>query len=169
MSTYDELCEQLKAIRGHSTLIIGIGNRLKGDDGAGCIVCEQLKEIPPGQVIDAGTVPENYIGPIIEKRPEVLVVVDAVDFGGAAGQVKIFKPEELNSAVFSTHSLSPRLFVDVICQSIPLEVYFVGIQPQDITLGEGLSSQVKEAVGSIAGILAEILAGKTEDGQQKKS
>jgi len=157
MSTYDELCEQLKAIRGRSTLIIGIGNRLKGDDGAGCIVCEQLKEIPPGQVIDAGTVPENYIGPIIEKSPDVLVVVDAVDFGGAAGQVRIFKPEELNSAAFSTHSLSPRLFVDVICQSIPLEVYFVGIQPKDITMGEGLSRQVEEAVEVVVEILKEAL------------
>jgi len=30
---------------GEKVLIIGIGNRLKGDDGAGSIIAEKLKEI----------------------------------------------------------------------------------------------------------------------------
>ena len=157
MGTYDELCGQLKRICGGKTLVVGMGNTLKGDDGAGCFVCEQLKDVGPEQVIDAGTVPENYIGPIIEKRPEVLVVVDAIDFGGSAGEVKIFAPEELSSAAFSTHTLSPRLFVDVVCESILADVWFIGIQPGQTALGEGLSSRVEEAVGVIAGILKEAL------------
>ena len=166
MGTYDELSEQLSNICSENTLIIGIGNTLKGDDGAGCFVCEQLKDIAPEQVIDAGTVPENHIGPIIEKRPEVLVVIDAIDFGGSAGGVKIFAVDELSSAAFSTHTLSPRLFVDVVCKSISAAVWFVGIQPGQTALGEGLSSQVEEAVGMVAGILKEALAGKAEDGGQ---
>ena len=117
-------------------------------------------------MIDAGTVPENYIGPIIEKRPEVLVVIDAIDFGGTAGEIEIFKPEELSSAAFSTHTLSPRLFVDVICKSIAVEVWFVGIGPGRTALGEGLSGQVEEAVGVVAGMLKEALAGKAEDSGQ---
>jgi len=166
MGTYDELSEQLSNICSENTLVIGIGNTLKGDDGAGCFVCQQLKDIAPEQVIDAGTVPENYIGPIIEKRPDVLVVVDAIDFGGSAGAVKIFATEELSSAVISTHTLSPRLFVDVICKSIPMDVWFVGIQPGQTALGEGLSAEVERATGMVAGILAEVLAGKAEDGGQ---
>lgn len=118
MGTYDELSEQPSNICSGNTLIIGIGNRLKGDDGAGCFVCQQLKDIIGQNVIDAGTVPENYIGPIIEKRPDVLLVIDAIDFGGSAGAMNIFTPEELSSGAFSTHTLSPRLFVDVVCQSI---------------------------------------------------
>ena len=159
MGTDDEICEQLKKIRGRNTLVVGIGNTLKGDDGAGCIVCQQLKDTVPERVIDAGTVPENYIGPIIERRPEVLVVVDAIDFGGSAGAVKVFAPRELSSAAISTHALSPRLFVDVICKSIATEVWFVGIQPGQTALGEGLSGQVEEAVGMVAGILAEGIRG----------
>jgi hydrogenase 3 maturation protease len=159
MGTDDEICEQLKKIRGRSILVIGIGNTLKGDDGAGCIVCQQLKDTFSERVIDAGTVPENYIGPIIEKRPEVLVVVDAIDFGGSAGQIKIFKPEELSSVAISTHTLSPRLFVDVVCESIPTAVWFVGIQPGQTALGEGLSAEVEKAVGVVAEILAEGIRG----------
>jgi hydrogenase 3 maturation protease len=157
METDDKLREQLGEICERKTLVVGIGNTLKGDDGAGCIVCEQLKDTFAGQVIDAGTVPENYIGPIIEKRPEVLVVVDAIDFGGPAGEVRIFEPEELSSAAISTHTLSPRLFVDVICKSIPVEVWFVGIQLGRTVLGEGLSKEVEEAVGMVAEILKEAL------------
>lgn len=167
MGTDDnKLREQLGKICERKTLIVGIGNTLKGDDGAGCIVCERLRDSLGGLVIDAGTVPENYIGPIIDKRPDVLVVVDAIDFGGSAGEVRIFAPRELSSAAFSTHTLSPRLFVDVICKSIPTEVWFVGIQAGQTRLGEGLSSQVEEAAVVVAEILAEALAGKAEDGGQ---
>jgi len=157
MGADDEFCEQLKRIHGRGTLIVGVGNTLKGDDGAGCFVCEQLKDAVGEHVIDAGTVPENYIGPIIEKGPEVLVVVDAIDFGGSVGEVKVFKPEELSSAAFSTHTLSPRLFVDVVCESIAAEVWFVGIQPGRTALGEGLSKEVEDAVGVVAGVLKEAL------------
>ena len=162
MGTDDnKLRTQLRKICERKTLVVGIGNTLKGDDGAGCVVCEQLKDSLPGMVIDAGTVPENYIGPIIERWPEVLVVVDAIDFGGLAGEVRIFAPRELSSAAISTHTLSPRLFVDVICKSIPTEVWFVGIEPGRTALGEGLSKEVEEAVGVVAGILAEALAGES--------
>jgi hydrogenase 3 maturation protease len=160
MGTDDEICEQLKKIRGRNTLVIGIGNTLKADDGAGCIVCQQLKDTFSERVIDAGTVPENYIGPIIEKRPEVLLVIDAIDFGGSPGQINIFTPDELSSVAISTHTLSPRLFVDVICKSIPVEVWFVGIQPGQTALGEGLSAEVEKAVGVVAEILAEALGGQ---------
>ncbi len=156
----NKLREQLGKICERKTIVVGIGNTLKGDDGAGCVVCEQLQDSLPDSVIDAGTVPENYIGPIIERRPEVLVVVDAIDFGGSAGQIKIFAPGELSSAAISTHTLSPRLFVDVICKSIEVEVWFVGIQAGRTALGEGLSKEVEEAAGSLAGILAEALAGQ---------
>lgn len=155
----NKLREQLVKICERKTLVVGMGNTLKGDDGAGCVVCERLQDSLGGMVIDAGTVPENYIGPIIAKEPEVLLVVDAMDFGGAAGEVKIFKPEELSSAAISTHTLSPRLFVDVICKSIGAEVWFVGVQPGQTELGEGLSSQVKEAVDSLAGMIGEALGG----------
>ena len=160
METDDRLREQLGKICERKTLVVGIGNTLKGDDGAGCLVCRQLKDTAPQQVIDAGTVPENYIGPIIDKRPEVLLVVDAIDFGGSAGQIKIFTPDELSSAAISTHTLSPRLFVDVICKSIEVEVWFIGIQPEHTRLGESLSVQVDASVKLLAKKLAGALVGQ---------
>jgi len=77
----------------------------------------------------------------------------------SAGQIKFFTPDELSSAAFSTHTLSLRLFVDVVCKSISLEVYFIGIQPGQTMLGKGLSAEVEGAVGVVAGILEEGIRG----------
>ena len=40
----DQHLERLQKLRGSSVLIVGIGNSLKGDDGAGPVVCERLKD-----------------------------------------------------------------------------------------------------------------------------
>jgi len=151
-----ELSEQLNKLRDSSTVIVGIGNTLKGDDGAGPLVCEQLSGKVCAELIDAGTVPENYIQTIIKKAPQNLLIIDAIDFGASAGTINIFKPEQLNSLVLSTHTLSPRLFVDMVCHEIKVDVYFVGIQPAQIQLGQPQSAQASQAIQWLVGVLTEI-------------
>jgi len=158
-----QLFEQLRKFRGSRTVIVGIGNVLKGDDAVGPLVCEQLAGKIRAELIDAGTVPENYIQPIIEKAPQNLLVIDAIDFGASAGTIRIFEPEQLSSHAFSTHALSPRLFVDMVCQNIRRDparrepdVYFVGIQPAQTQLGQSISPQVSQAVQQLSKILAEV-------------
>ncbi len=164
MGTDQQLLRQLNKMRNSATLIVGIGNLLKGDDGVGPLVCEQLAGKTSAELIDAGTVPENYIQPIIKKAPRNLLVIDAIDFGAPAGTIRIFEPERLNSYALSTHTLSPRLFVDMVCQNLrrdpalrePVDVYFVGIQPEQTQLGESVSPQVSHAVQQLSQILAEL-------------
>jgi len=157
MPTNDKLTGQLKEICSRDTLIVGIGNTLKADDAAGVLICRQLKDIIPHRIINAGTVPENYIQPIIEKAPEVLLIIDAIDFGASAGAVNIFKPDQLKPLAISTHTLSPRLFLDVVCQTISPEVYFIGIQPAQTALGGTLTPQVQQAIESLIEIFGTIL------------
>jgi hydrogenase 3 maturation protease len=156
-----QLFEQLKKFRGSRTLIVGIGNILKGDDGAGPLVCEQLER---GKVcvelLDAGTVPENYIQPIIKKAPRTLLVIDAIDFGAKPGTIRIFEPDALQSHTISTHTLSPSLFIDMVCQNIKLDVYFVGIQPAQIQLGQSISPQVSQAIQQLCRAFTEIFPPK---------
>jgi hydrogenase 3 maturation protease len=157
MASDKSLFEQLNKLCSSSTLILGIGNVLKGDDGAGPLVCQRLKEakISAG-LIDAGTVPENYIQRITKKAPRTLIVIDAIDFGAKAGTIRIFEPEQLNSLVISTHALSPRLFIDIIRRSIQLDVYFIGIQPVQTQLGQALSAAVGKAIEKLSAILTEV-------------
>jgi hydrogenase 3 maturation protease len=158
------LFNQLNHLRDSLAVILGIGNMLKGDDGAGPLICQMLQRSKiSAEVIDAGTVPENYIQTIVKKAPANLLVIDAMDFGAEAGAIEVFKPEQLNSYVISTHSLSPRLFVDVLSRQIKANVYFIGIQPAQTQLGQSVSGQVKKSMQQLSRILTEIFPprGKT--------
>ena len=170
MGADQQLFEQLNKLRDSATVIVGVGNTLKGDDGAGPLICQQLSGKVCAELIDAGTVPENYIQPIIKKAPQNLLVIDAIDFGAPAGTINIFKPEQLNSSAFSTHTLSPRLFADMVRQDIngvpqtrnsafggpKVDVYFVGIQPARTQLGQPQSAQVSRAIQWLVRALIEI-------------
>ena len=157
MGADEQLFEQLNNLRGSKTLIVGIGNTLKGDDGAGPAVCQLLGEGKiSAELIDAGSVPENYIQPIIKKAPQNLLIIDAIDFGAQGGTIRIFKPEQLDSLVISTQTLSPHLFVDMIAQAIEVEVYFIGIQPVQVRLGEPICPEVNRAIKHLVEVLSEI-------------
>ena len=148
--------EQLNELRGSKTSLIGIGNTLKGDDGFGPLLCRKLMGRVCVELIDAGTVPENYIQPIIQKKPQSLIIVDAVDFATSAGTIKIFRPEQIGSAAFSTHTLSPHLFIDMIRKSIEVDVYFIGVQPAQVGFGLPVCAEVKEAIQRLVDILCDI-------------
>lgn len=153
----EELLGQLSKLRGSRTVIVGIGNALKGDDAVGPLVCEQLRRMGIGaELIDAGPVPENYIQPIIKKTPQNLLVIDAMDFGAAPGTVRLFRPEQLSTSIWSTHTLSPRIFADMVCRSVQADVYFIGIQPARVQLGEPISEQVSCAIQKLSRLLAEV-------------
>ncbi|MHC4525158.1 MAG: hydrogenase 3 maturation endopeptidase HyCI [Planctomycetota bacterium] len=123
-------------------LLVGVGNSLKADDGIGPDICSRLKEVIPDNVIDTGTVPENYIQVIIKKAPKVILFIDATDFGAPAGTIKIFDPSQLSSGGITTHTLSPRLLADMIAQNIPVTIYFIGIQPKSVEIGCPISWEV---------------------------
>ena len=135
MDSCSRLRIQLKDVPFQDALIVGVGNTLRGDDGVGPLVCHELKAILPDRVIDAGTVPENYIGKIIKKAPQALVIIDAIDHNAQPGDIRVFRADEINSMAISSHSLSPALFVDVILNDISPDVYIVGIQPKHLSLG----------------------------------
>jgi hydrogenase 3 maturation protease len=156
MNERRRLFEQLEGLGGSRTVILGIGNTLKGDDAVGPLACEGLAGKVCAEVIDAGAVPENYIQPIIRKNPQTLLIIDAMDFGAAAGTINVFRPDQLGSAAISTHTLSPRLFVDMIRRDIEVDVYFVGIQPAQTELGRALSAPVRRALERVVRTLAEV-------------
>ena len=146
----NNLSKQLGKLNLTKTVIVGIGNTLKGDDGAGPQLCNILRDKIAAEIIDVGSTPENYIAKIIKMSPEKLLIIDAVDFGAAPGTVKIFDIKDLGRFLFSTHSLSPHLFVETIRSEINVDVTFIGIQPANLQLNQGLSKQVSDAIAVLA-------------------
>jgi len=158
MTGNQESLERLRELHGSRTVILGVGNVLKGDDGTGPLACEALQGTVSAKVIDAGTVPENYIRPVINARPQTLLVIDAVNFSGhpEPGAVRVFSPDQISDFAFSTHALSLRLFIDVLRQDIETEVLLLGVQPNGTQLGQSLSAPVQESVRFITDTLREI-------------
>jgi hydrogenase 3 maturation protease len=157
MAISKQLLAKLQKLHGSKTVIVGIGNTLKGDDGFGPLVCQKLQNAKvSAEVIDAGTVPENYIQPIIKKAPQNLLIIDAIDFHAPPGTIDIFKPEQLSSFALSTHTLSPHLFTEMVSRDIEVDVYFVGIQPEHTRLGDSMSPQVRKAAQQLVQMLIDI-------------
>jgi hydrogenase 3 maturation protease len=161
MSVGAQLREQLEKFRGSRTVILGIGNTLKGDDGAGPELCSRLTGRTSAEIIDVGTVPENYIGPIVKKEPQNLLIVDAVDLKAPPGTIRLLTPDTLSGLSSSTHSPSPRLFIDLVRRDTPAEICFIGIQPVQTELGRSLSPEIEQAVKLLADILSEIFPPET--------
>jgi hydrogenase 3 maturation protease len=151
-----QIFQKLKKLSGSKSLIICIGQILKGDDAIGPLLAEKLKSQISAEIIDAGTVPENYIQPIIKKSPKSLLIIDAIDFAAEPGTINVFLPEQLNSTAFSTHTLSPRLFINLVKDRIDVSVYVIGIQPAQLRFGQPLSKPVNNALNELVEILTKI-------------
>ena len=156
MDLKGQLFDQLNGLRCSNTVIVGIGNTLKGDDSIGPLLCRELTGRVCAELINAGTVPENYIQPIISKKPQSLIIIDAIDFAASPGTIKIFKPDQLASVAHSTHSLSPHLFIDIIRKSIEVDVYFIGVQPAQVSFGQPVCAEVAKAIQRLVDILCDI-------------
>lgn len=145
----------LPLLLGSRTVILGVGNTLKADDGVGPLVCRRLAGRISATIIDAGTVPENYIQPIVRAQPETLLIVDAIDFGGRPGDIRIFTSEETGAFAFSTHALSLHLFVDVLGRGAKIGVYLLGVQPGSTELAQPVTEPVQRAIEFLVRTLAE--------------
>jgi hydrogenase maturation protease len=135
--------------------VIGIGNPLRKDDGIGILIIQQLQSIKDRfpkniEFIDGGTGGMNLLH--VLSRFECIIVIDAVDFGGIAGEFKVFSLDELCSKKinigFSTHESD---FLNIISISkklkeLPKHFFIFGIQPKDVLFGQDLSADLEMKV-----------------------
>ena len=140
--------------------VIGIGNIMRGDDGCGPKLIENLKNRNiKASLFDCGTVPENYIFPILSTSCDTIILVDAADFRAKAGSIKVLALNEISGSGISTHDSSIRLFTDLLATGRDnLNIFAVSIQPKKIAFGEPLSDEVKSGIDVLTGIFAEALA-----------
>ena len=128
-------------------LIVGVGNLLKSDDAAGIVLLERLKGVVRAQFLDCGVAPENYLEKIVSIAPNTVIILDAVDLDQPPGTIRIMKAGEIARGGISTHYLSLRMFVDYLNNRLEaVNIFLLGIQPQSVALGEGLSDKVNTAI-----------------------
>lgn len=143
----DEITRRLK---GKRFGVVGVGNVLRGDDGAGPELIAALEGKIDLPVVDASEVPENYGGWVVRRNLESVVFVDAVEFGGEPGDFGIIPLEKLMVSASSTHRLSLHYVILYLKDEWEGDAILVGIQPGSVSLGEGLSDKVREGVETLA-------------------
>jgi len=140
--------------------IVGIGNIIRGDDGLGPKLIEVLKSkgLSKATLFDCGTVPENYIFPILTASCDTIVLVDAADTKEAPGAIGVFGLEEISGVSFSTHNPSPRLFTDLLkTGNENVNIFVVTVQPKSTAIGQPLSEEVLAALNKLSGIFLDAI------------
>ena len=138
-------------------VVVGVGNPIRMDDYVGMKIVEDLKgKVNADRVmlIEAGTVPENYMQEITDFKPTHVLIIDAAKMGLKAGEVRMIGLEQLtNYPAFSTHMLSLRIFCEYILTIIKAETSFLLIEPRQTDFGEGLTSEIERTARRITNTL----------------
>ncbi len=141
--------------------VLGIGNELSADDGAGMVVARALRVRMGLQqgclVLEGGTAPENFGGPLRRFQPDLVLMVDAVQMDALPGTVAFLEWEQLDGLSASTHTLPPSILATYLRGEIKCRVALLGIQVERLDLGQSLSEPVQRAADEVAKDLAEIL------------
>jgi hydrogenase 3 maturation protease len=143
--------------------VLGIGSSLRGDDALGEALIGELKQNLKKKklrialkLFSCGVVPENFTGEIKRFKPDLILIVDALDMGKETGQISIIDPEETSSNVsFSTHGLPLNLLIDYLTRSLDCRIICIGIQPKSVGLGVSISSRVDKAIKKISNFITE--------------
>lgn len=148
-------------------VIIGVGNRLRGDDAVGCLVIEALKDCVDAVLFDAESAPENHIEPAVEAHPSRILFIDACDFGGSPGEFRLFGRDELERlalGLVSTHTLPLTMTAQLLEQRTGAGVWLLGVQPARVEFGAGVSRPVARALPGIVRLVREWLSAEPPAG-----
>ncbi len=140
--------------------ILGVGNILFTDEGAGIRVAEYLSERyifdSSVTVVDGGTLGLNLLG--VMSDSDHLIVIDAVRKGGAPGSLYRLYGDAIPKRVFPKNSLHQVDLIEALtlCQvldKVP-ETVVIGVEPLDI---ETFGIELTPTVGAKINVLAQMV------------
>ena len=136
-----------------SILVLGIGNLLNTDEGVGVHAAKKLQDLIPEQaglaVEDGGTLGLNLL-PLVEDATHLLLL-DAVDAAAEPGTVIELEKDDIplfGGFKLSQHQLTFQevLGLALIRNKFPENLHLVGVQPESLAIGVGLSDVVQAAL-----------------------
>jgi len=133
-------------------LVIGCGNRDRGDDGAGVMVVERLQQLRVQAEICTG---ESLALVEAWSRSDDVVIVDTVVTGAPAGKVWLWNARSVRiqgSASTSTHGfgVAEAIALARILGRLPNRLRVVGIEGRRFDIGGDVSPEVVGAVEEVA-------------------
>ena len=156
------------------TLILGLGNPFRGDDGVGAAVVATLQKghLPRGVTVeDAGTPGLELL--LLWQGYQRVLIVDAAEMGLEAGTWRRFLLEEVDLP-FDDASLQGTLHGAGLAESLalakaldvlPPEMVIYGVQPAHCGWTAGLSEVVQTAVPALCEAIINEVADPTLQGK----
>jgi len=137
------------------TLILGIGNSLLQDEGAGVhavrVLAERVGQRDDIELMDGGTLSFSLAGAI--EDADNLIVIDAAQYDGNPGTTKVFVGKQMDAFVggnrkCSVHevSLIDLMAIALLAGQLPQQRALIGIQPQTIAWGDTPTPHVCAAI-----------------------
>jgi hydrogenase maturation protease len=146
--------------------VLGIGNRLLGDDGAGpAVICQLINETGTESGVvyrDGGTIGLALL-PDIEDATG-FIAVDAAQLDAPPGTVRVFEGGEMEALLsrrkLSVHEagLSDLLSAATLAGTLPSRRAVIAIQPATVAWGLTLSPAVAEAIPAACAAVSALLA-----------
>jgi hydrogenase maturation protease len=140
------------------TLVLALGNSLRGDDGVGSVVLERLEETavfsPNITLIDGGT-PGLETALTLQGYDKV-IVIDAANIGAKPGtwqrfllsDVLLVQQANMNGTLHDA-GLAEALALAEALGILPPEIILYTIQPESVGWEIGLSLAVQQAIPAI--------------------
>lgn len=153
-------------------VVLGVGNILNRDEGAGVYALQELEKILPEgwkekvELVDGGVLGLDLL-PYVERATHLLVL-DVADFQGRPGEIREFSGGALKTfftGKISWHQLGFQEVLEVarVRGHYPGQVRLVGVQPGNMEVGLGLSSALELSVKDMARRALDILKNWLED------
>ena len=159
----ENLEEDLKNWLGNAKkiVIVGIGNPIRKDDYVGLKIVENLKGKLSEKILllEAETVPENYLLDIEEFSPTHVILIDAAFLGLTPGEASLVDAEKMvDYSSITTHLLPMRIFCEYVKQATGSKIGLLLVEPKDMAFGEGLTVEVQEEVERLTKVLIDLLS-----------
>ena len=141
MKTISQLSEYLKG----RVAVVGVGDRFLADDAAGSEFIHRLAlHAPPSgwTLIDAGTMPENYMSRIIESEPDSIIFADACE----GENIVILSKDDIAGDSFSTHRLPLDMCMDYLESVTQASCVLIGIPAMDRGIKPGISDPTMQHI-----------------------
>jgi hydrogenase maturation protease len=147
------------------SVILGVGNVLLTDDGAGVHVARALMPRLAARadvlVLDAGTL-SFTLAPIIEDADR-LIMLDAAQLNLPAGSIRCFLDAQVDQFLgrsrLSVHEIGLRDLMDIarLTERLPRQRALIGVQPAFLGWGTDLTPNVAAGVQAAAQVVLELL------------
>ena len=142
--------EELKSrIEDKNVMLLGVGDRSRGDDGGGSYLIKRLQNKVKIPMLDAGDVPENFISQIESSGANMVVIVDAADFNASPGEIALVEFSDLKRFGVSTRCANLDVLFKIIPKNKWPDVMLVAIQPGDESPGMRLSEPVRTSLDGL--------------------